>query len=127
MTTAPAGRAVRAAAADLACVALLVVVGTRNHDTDTGPAAVAGVAAPFVIATALGWLAARAWRDPLSTRTAATVWACTVVAGMVLRNLAFDRGTAPAFVIVATAFLAATMFGWRAFVSRERRVRDPQA
>jgi hypothetical protein len=38
--------------------------------------------------------------------------------GMVLRNLVFDRGTAPAFVIVATAFLGATMLGWRRLATR---------
>jgi hypothetical protein len=35
-----------------------------------------------------------------------------------LRNLVFDRGTAPAFVIVATIFLGVTMFGWRALLAR---------
>jgi hypothetical protein len=38
--------------------------------------------------------------------------------GMLLRNLVFDRGTAPAFVIVATIFLGVTMFGWRALLAR---------
>jgi hypothetical protein len=37
---------------------------------------------------------------------------------MVLRNYLFDRGTAPAFIIVATMFLGATMLGWRAFMAR---------
>jgi hypothetical protein len=42
----------------------------------------------------------------------------TVLMGMVLRNFAFDRGTALPFVIVATLFLAATMLGWRAVAAR---------
>jgi hypothetical protein len=46
------------------------------------------------------------------------VWGYTVVMGMVLRNLVFDRGTALAFIIVATVFLGITMFGWRALVAR---------
>jgi hypothetical protein len=46
------------------------------------------------------------------------VWGYTVVMGMVLRNYLFDRGTAPAFIIVATLFLGATMLGWRAFTAR---------
>jgi hypothetical protein len=37
---------------------------------------------------------------------------------MLLRNLAFNRGTAMAFVLVASVFLAATMWGWRAVVAR---------
>jgi RsiW-degrading membrane proteinase PrsW (M82 family) len=46
------------------------------------------------------------------------VWGYTVVMGMVLRNYLFDRGTAPAFIIVATLFLGATMLGWRAVLAR---------
>lgn len=107
-------------AADLACVAALVVIGTRNHDTDESAGAVGAVAAPFLIALALGWVASRAWRDPMSRRTAGQVWAWTLVVGMVLRNAAFDRGTATAFVLVAAAFLAATMFGWRGLAARRR-------
>jgi NADH:ubiquinone oxidoreductase subunit H len=46
---------------------------------------------------------------------------------MVLRNLVFNRGTALAFVIVATVFLFATMTGWRAFTLwRERRIAAAQ-
>jgi hypothetical protein len=30
----------------------------------------------------------------------------------------FDRGTAVAFIIVATVFLGITMFGWRALLAR---------
>jgi hypothetical protein len=45
-----------------------------------------------------------------------------MVVGMVLRNVAFDRGTAPAFVIVASLFLAGTMWGWRAVAARRARV-----
>jgi hypothetical protein len=37
---------------------------------------------------------------------------------MVLRNLAFNRGTAVAFVLVASVFLAATMWGWRAIAAK---------
>jgi hypothetical protein len=37
---------------------------------------------------------------------------------MLLRNLVFDRGTALPFIIVATIFLGATMYGWRALAAR---------
>jgi hypothetical protein len=46
------------------------------------------------------------------------VWGYTVVMGMVLRNVVFNRGTALAFIIVATVFLGATMLGWRALLAR---------
>ena len=45
-----------------------------------------------------------------------------IVAGMLLRNLVFDDGTATAFVIVATLFLALFIVGWRlAFAAMGRR------
>ena len=37
--------------------------------------------------------------------------------GIIQREV-FERGTAPAFVIVATVFLGATMLGWRALAER---------
>ena len=41
---------------------------------------------------------------------------------MLLRNLVFDDGTATAFVIVATLFLALFIVGWRlAFAAMDRR------
>ncbi len=37
----------------------------------------------------------------------------TLVLGMVLRRTAFDKGTAPSFVVVATLFLGLFLLGWR--------------
>ena len=109
--------AVRAFLFDALCVLLMVVIGTRNHDTDTGINGVLYVAAPFWIAVFIAHV------SPLLQRTPAepnkyVVWGYTVVMGMVLRNYLFDRGTAPAFIIVATMFLGATMLGWRAVLAR---------
>ena len=103
---------------DALSVLALVVVGTRNHDTDTGVAAVLGVGVPFWLALVAVSLLPQVSRDPRSTNAAAAVWIGTVSVGMVLRNLAFDRGTALPFVIVAALFLFAAMFGWRAVARR---------
>jgi hypothetical protein len=103
---------------DALCVLALVVVGTRNHETDTGVAAVLGVGVPFWIALAATSLLSQVSRDPQSTIAAATAWIGTVSVGMVLRNVVFDRGTAVPFVIVASLFLFATMLGWRAVARR---------
>ena len=103
---------------DAASVLALVVVGTRNHDTDTGVVAVIGVGVPFWIALAVVSTLPLVGNDPRSTRAATTVWVGTVALGMVLRNLVFDRGTATPFVIVASLFLFASMFGWRAVARR---------
>lgn len=102
--------------ADAFCVLALVIVGTRNHDSADSFVDVLVVGVPFWIALALAWVLPGPRRDPFATSTAATVWIPTLAVGMALRNLVFDRGTALPFVIVASLFLFATMFGWRALV-----------
>jgi FtsH-binding integral membrane protein len=99
---------------DAACVLLLVVVGTRNHDTDDGILSVLGVGLPFWIALAGVHAVPAVRRTAAATGTGAIVWVATVSGGMLLRNLVFGRGTAAAFVVVATVFLGITMLGWRA-------------
>lgn len=118
----------RCAINDAACVVALVVVGTRNHDTDTGLGGVSYVAAPFLIGLVVAQLMLlNAAHKQFSLMGGAATAAITVSVGMGLRNLAFNRGTALAFVIVATVFLLATMTGWRAFTMwREKRVATAQ-
>ena len=110
--------ALRAYAFDALCVLLMVVIGSRNHDTDTGITGILFVAAPFWIALSLVHLAPLLQRKNIRDPNTYVVWGYTVVMGMVLRNLVFDRGTAVAFIIVATVFLGITMFGWRALLAR---------
>ncbi len=110
--------ALRAFAFDALCVLLMVVIGTRNHKTDTGITGILFVAAPFWIAMSLAHLAPLLQRTAKADAHVVVVWGYTVVMGMVLRNTVFDRGTALAFIIVATVFLGITMFGWRAFIAR---------
>ena len=100
---------------DLMTVVAFAAIGRRNH-AETGNV-VAGafiVAAPFAIAMAVGWLAARAWREPVTGRTALIVWVVTVALGVLLRRFPFDRGTAASFVVVATIALGVLIVGWRA-------------
>jgi cytochrome bd-type quinol oxidase subunit 1 len=105
---------------DALCVITFVVIGTRNHDTDTGVSGVLYVAAPFWIAMVLGWFVSHARRNPFAVSVGTQTWIVTLVIGMMLRNLVFDRGTATSFMIVAAIFLAVTMLGWRAIFSRSR-------
>jgi hypothetical protein len=103
---------------DAVCVLALVVIGTRNHDTDTGVSGVAYVGLPFWIALVVAWLITRAYRSSTATSTGVLVWIITVALGMVLRNLVFDRGTAAAFIVVASVFLGIAMNGWRIISTR---------
>lgn len=106
---------------DAACVLALVVIGTRNHDTDTGVTGVLFVALPFWIALSASRILPVVRRSPQSTVSAAATWVTTVACGMILRHFIFDRGTATAFVVVASVFLAFTMFGWREVADRLAR------
>ena len=110
--------------ADVVCVLLFVVIGRRSHDEGDGIASVLGIAAPFVIGLAVGWLLSPyVHRSPRSVRAGIDVWVATVVIGMFLRRLAWERSTALSFVIVTAAFLALTMLGWRLVVAATSRPR----
>jgi hypothetical protein len=111
--------ALRALAFDIICIFVFVVIGTRNHKTDTGLSGVLFVAAPFLISI----IGSRAFmrlqkRDVFSVENGVTVVLFTTAIGLILRRFVFDRGTATAFVIVATVFLFTTMLGWRAIAAR---------
>ena len=98
---------------DALLIVVFVFIGTRNHDTDKDLAGVLSTSAPFIIGLACGWWAASGWKNPFAVQTGIVVWMATVVIGMLLRNFMWDRGTAVAFIIVATVFNALTLIGWR--------------
>jgi hypothetical protein len=107
---------------DVFSVTLFVAIGRREHDRGSAIAGLIETAAPFLLALALGWVLLRAWRRPTEWRTGLGIWAITLAAGMLLRNVVFDDGTATSFVIVAATFLALFLVGWRvAFGLFERR------
>jgi hypothetical protein len=101
---------------DVFVVVLFVAIGRRNHDESSAFAEVLRTAAPFLVGLAVAWTAVRAWQRPTSVWTGVAIWPVTVLVGMVLRRLAFDRGTATSFVVVATVFLGVLLVGWRALV-----------
>lgn len=100
---------------------IFVVAGLRNHSEDTAVGEVLSIAAPFLIALAVGWLVSRAWRQPMNLRNGAIIWASTIVVGLLLRNLVFARGVATSFIVVTTLFLGALLLGWRAIAGRITR------
>ncbi len=108
---------------DVFSIVLFVAIGRRNHDAGSALRGVIETAVPFLIALAAAWLIVRAWRRPSALLTGITIWPITVLVGMVIRRVVFDRGTATSFVIVATIFLGACFVGWRAVAQRVSRVR----
>ncbi|WP_040160646.1 DUF3054 domain-containing protein [Nigerium massiliense] len=113
---------------DLVAVGLFSMIGLASHGEPLAPDAVVRVAAPFVLATLMGWivLMLRRFTDSLWWQ-GLTVWAFTLTVGMLVRGL-LGMGVQVSFVIVAAVFLAAVMFGWRGIARlvlrrRERSVR----
>jgi hypothetical protein len=99
---------------DAACVLVFCAVGRRSHDEGLNVAGIATTAWPFLSGTAVGWLAARAWRRPtVVAPTGVVVWLCTVAVGMLLRK-ATSAGVAASFVVVASTVTAVLLLGWRA-------------
>lgn len=116
-----------APAFDAIVIVLFAAIGRRNHDESTGLVGVVSTAAPFMLAAVGAWLVLTGWSvrrsRPVDGRrlgAGAVVWAVTVVAGMTVRRLIFDRGTATSFVVAATVFLGVALLGWRV-VAREIR------
>ena len=99
---------------DVFVVTLFVAIGRREHEQSSAFTDVLATGAPFLIGLAIAWLVTRAWRRPTTLRIGLAVWPVTVLVGMIVRRAVFDRGTATAFVIVATLFLGACLVGWRA-------------
>lgn len=98
---------------DAASIVAFAALGRASHDEGSAIGGTLTVAAPFLIGGAAGWAIGRGWVAPASARTGAAVWAGALVAGLILRNLAFDRGTPAAFAIVTALSLAVLLAGWR--------------
>jgi uncharacterized membrane protein YbjE (DUF340 family) len=100
--------------ADVVSILVFVALGRSSHDEGGNAVTEAvKVAAPFLIALAVGWLVAKAWNSPTSPTTGMVIWGVTIASGMVLRRFVFDRGTALAFIIVASVFTLVFLVGWR--------------
>ena len=106
ITTRPSQRAVvTTAIVDVVAVVVFVAIGRRNHNEGTALSGVLSVAAPFLIALGISWIGLRTWREPFNRASMVSTWVITVVIGLLLRRLVFDRGIATSFIIVATITL----------------------
>ncbi len=106
ITTRPNQRAaVTTAIVDAVAVVVFVVVGQRNHDGSSDIYGIINLAAPFLIALGTSWAILRTWRRPFNRASFVATWAITVVGGLFLRRVIFDRGIAITFIIVAVISL----------------------
>jgi hypothetical protein len=98
---------------DVCGVLAFVAIGRHTHHNGDSVAGVWHTAWPFLTGLAVGLLASRAWRRPLAiVPSGLGAWLGTAVVGMLVRVLA-GQGTAAAFIVVALAFLAIFLLGWR--------------
>ncbi|OBI43700.1 hypothetical protein A5707_04730 [Mycobacterium kyorinense] len=99
---------------DVLGVLVFCALGRRSHDEGLDVGGLAATAWPFLSGTVLGWALSRAWQRPTAlVPTGVSVWACTVVVGMLLRKLS-SAGVAASFVVVASLVTAVLLLGWRA-------------
>lgn len=114
---------VTAAVLDLVAVVVFVGIGRSTHADGVTVAGMTSTSWPFLIGAAVGWLVCVGWRRPTRiVPTGLCVWIGAVALGMALRVIA-GQGTAVSFIIVATAFLGATIVGWRLIVIAVGRLR----
>jgi hypothetical protein len=103
-----------AAGLDAACVLAFVAIGRYAHHDGATVAGIWHTAWPFLTGLVVGLAAVRFWRQPLAIgRAGVGAWAGAAGVGMLIRVVA-GQGTAAAFILVATAFLALFLGGWRA-------------
>lgn len=100
---------------DAVVVLVFAALGRREHDSGNPVSGVMDTAWPFLVGALVGHLLVRfaMRRSPEALVSGVVVWVCTVLIGMVLRQVTGD-GTAFAFIVVATCFTGALMLGARA-------------
>lgn len=110
-----------AAVTDLALILVFAAIGRDAHQRGDVISGVLLTAWPFLAGAVAGWLAARAWRDPLSVRrTGLAVWLGSLVGGMLLRAATGQTVVLP-FVIVALLSLGVLLVGYRLIFAAIRR------
>lgn len=115
---------VGAAVADVVLILVFAAIGRDAHARDGIFTGVFLTAWPFLAGAAAGWLATRAWRDPMSLRRAgAGVWLGSLIGGMLLRALT-GQTVVVAFVVVALLSLGVLLMGYRALYRIIRRRRS---
>ncbi|SKY40968.1 transmembrane protein [Mycobacteroides abscessus subsp. bolletii] len=118
LTKKPATSVLLALVLDVVGIFVFCTIGRRSHAEGITLLGVWQTAWPFLSGGAIGWVLSRGWSRPTSiTPTGIAVWVCTVLFGMILRQLS-NQGVAVSFVVVASLVTALLLLGWRAVANR---------
>jgi hypothetical protein len=99
--------------ADVVAVVVFAAVGRMSHAEPDNLLGLLGTAAPFFVGVVATWVTPTVRANPVGVRAALTVWAGTVVIGLLLRA-GFTERLPLSFAVVTTISLAVLMLGWRA-------------
>ncbi|WP_238596852.1 DUF3054 domain-containing protein [Corynebacterium heidelbergense] len=116
--------------ADLIAVALFALLARIAHNSPEMPLSVLGwvnTAWPFMLGTLLGWgilwFSGARGRSGFDLSSAATIWAATLVTGLVIWGIGNHRIPHWSFIVVAGVMSALLLLGWRLGASLLRRIR----
>lgn len=109
-------RARTALTLDVVLVIVFAAIGRRNHHEPLWGAPL--TALPFLIGMGAAWwlIHRRSGVWPVALGPGVTVWASTVIVGVVLRAITeplTGKGAPPSFIAVTALVLAALLLGWR--------------
>jgi len=99
--------------ADVVAVVVFAAIGRMSHAQPDDLLGLLGTAAPFLVGVVAMWVTPIVRAQPVGAWAAVTVWAGTVVIGLLLRA-GFTERLPLSFAVVTTISLAVLMVGWRA-------------
>jgi Protein of unknown function (DUF3054) len=99
--------------ADVVAVVVFAAIGRMSHGESDDLVGLLGTAAPFLLGVVAMWAMPAVRAHPVGPRAALTVWAGTVVIGLLVRA-GFTWSLPMSFAAVTAVALAVLMLGWRA-------------
>ena len=99
--------------ADVVAVVVFAAIGRMSHAEPDDLLGLLGTAAPFLVGVMAMWATPAVRANPIGIRAALTVWAGTVVVGLLIRA-GFTWSLPFSFVVVTAVALGVLLMGWRA-------------
>ena len=98
--------------ADVVAVVVFAAVGRMSHGESDDMLGLLGTAAPFLVGLVAVWASPVVRARPVGVWAALTVWAGTVVIGLLLR-WGFTERLPLSFAVVTAVALGVLLLGWR--------------